>query len=449
MEKCKILKNRQKVHFIGICGASMSGLSLHLRNKGYIVSGSDINTKNASFLEKKGIIVQNQHKKENLKNADAVVFTSAISENNEELGEAKDKGILLIKRSELLGEVLEDFNLSIAVSGSHGKTTTTDMLANVLIDANLDPTVFLGGEDKTFGNYRFGGDKIAVAEACEYQRNFLDLKPKICVVLNVDNDHMDTYKDINEVINAFSLFINNSISIINADDKNSEKLMLPKSITFGIKNKANFTAKNIVKNQNGYSFSAYQGKLKLGRINLRIDGWHNVYNALSVIAVCQTLNVPFSVQKKALEKFSGVKRRNEFLGQFNNLKAYADYAHHPKEISAMLQTFNNNRGNFITVFQPHTYSRTALLMQDFLESFKNCSPLIIYKTFPARENFNKSGSAKTLYKNLKKINKNKVFYASTKKELSIILNDICFEYDKVVFLGAGDIYHVAKSLVKN
>ena len=449
MEKSKFLKNRQKVHFIGIGGVSMGGLSLHLKNKGFIVSGSDTCGKNTVFIRKQGIIVQNQHKKENVESADIVVYTSAIKEDNVELIEAKQKGLTLIKRSELLGQVLDEFSMSIAVSGSHGKTTTTDMIANVLVEANLDPTVFLGGEDKNFGNYRFGNGNIVLAEACEYERNFLDLKPKISVVLNVDNDHMDTYKDIDDVINAFSLFVKDTIAVINADDKNSEKLILPTCITFGIKNKANFTAKNIVKNQNGYSFSAYHGTLKLGRINLRVDGKHNVYNALSTIAVCQTLNVPFEVQKKALEKFCGVKRRNEYLGEFKNLKVYADYAHHPKEISAMLKTFNQNEQKYITVFQPHTYSRTALLMQDFLESFNNCSPLIIYKTFPARESFFKDGSAKTLYKNLKEKGCDKVFYASTKKEVIDILNELSFRYKKVVFLGAGDIDDIAKSLVKN
>ena len=156
---------------------------------------------------------------------------------------------------------------------------------------------------------------------------------------------------------------------------------------------ANYTAKNIIKNKNGYSFSAYHGTLKLGRINLSVDGKHNVYNALSVIAVSQTLKIPFIVQKRALEKFSGVKRRNEYLGEYKNLKIYADYAHHPKEISAMLQTFNKDNKRFITIFQPHTYSRTALLMQDFLECFSACSPLIIYKTFPAREKVGYSSAA--------------------------------------------------------
>ena len=449
MEMSKFLKIRQKIHFIGIGGVGMSSLSLHLKHKGFEVSGSDICAKNAIFLKKHGIIVQNKHSKYNLKNSKIVVYTSAIKEDNPELKEAKLKGLTLIKRSELLGQILDEYSLSIAVSGSHGKTTTTDMLASVLIESGLDPTVFLGGEDKIFGNYRFGKGNIVLAEACEYQRNFLDLRPKISVVLNVDNDHMDTYKDINEAVDAFKCFIKNSISVINADDKNAKSLIKPTTITFGIESPAQFRAKNIRKCQNGYSFSAYQGSLKLGRIKLSVDGRHNVYNALCALSVCQTLNIPFSVQKKALERFSGVQRRNEFLGELKNLKVYADYAHHPKEITAMLQTFNNHNQKFITVFQPHTYSRTALLMQDFIECFSSCSPLIIYKTFPARESFCPSGSAKTLYKNLQEKGLDKVYYANTKKQIIRIIDKFNLCFDKVLFLGAGDIYDLAKSLVQN
>ncbi len=448
MNNSKFLKNRQKVHFIGIGGVGMSGLSIHLKNKGFEVSGSDISPKNALFVQKQGIKVYKKHKKNNLKNADIVVYTSAINKENPEFREAKKRGLTLIKRSQLLGQILDEFSLSIAISGSHGKTTTTDMLSWVLIEVGLDPTVFLGGEDKSFGTYRFGRGNIAVAEACEYERNFLDLKPKMCVVLNVDNDHLDTYKNMGEVIKAFKLFIDGSVSIINADDKNSKDLISQTSITFGIKNKANFTAKNIRKNPNGYSFSAYHGTLKLGRINLMIDGKHNVYNALSVIAVCQTLKIPFAVQKKAIESFSGVKRRNEPLGEIKGKKVYADYAHHPREISAMLQTFDKSRKPFITIFQPHTYSRTELLMKEFLECFSCCSPLIIYKTYPAREKYNKNGSAKTLYKNLKAKQKG-VFYAGNKGELNKRLKKLYNEYENVLFLGAGDIYDVAKSVIKN
>lgn len=448
MEKSKISKNIKKVHFIGIGGVGMSALALHLKAKGLEVSGSDICLKNAVFLKKQGIIVYNQQKEENVQSVDLVVYTSAIKEDNAELKQAKNSGIALVKRSELLGRILDEHNLSIAISGSHGKTTATDMLANVLIESRLDPSIFLGGFDKTFGNYRYGNGKIALAEACEYERNFLDLKPKISVVLNVDNDHMDTYKDIDDVVNAFGQFIDKSLSVINADDLNSRKLLSNTSITFGIEKMANYTAKNIIKNKNGYSFSAYHGTLKLGRINLSVDGKHNVYNALSVIVVSQTLKIPFIVQKRALEKFSGVKRRNEYLGEYKNLKIYADYAHHPKEISAMLKTFNSQKENFITIFQPHTYSRTALLMQDFLECFSACSPLIIYKTFPAREKYYKKGSAKILYQNLKLDKYKKVYYVKSKKEIENVLLDLCIDYDKAVFLGAGDIYDLAKSITK-
>ncbi len=442
-----VLLNAKHFYFIGIGGINMSALALYLRDKGYKVSGSDINPIALRGLKKRGINVFNGHSAKNLCGADCVVYTSAISPDNEELLEAKRQGATLIKRSGLLGEILSKYKLSIAVSGSHGKTTTTDMIANVLIENNLNPTVFLGGEDKSFLNFRLGESDIALTEACEYQKNFLDIKPKLAVVLNIDNDHMDTYATMGEEVLAFSEFVRGAIAIVNADDENAKKIFNLSTITFGIQNSAVYTAKSIRHNGKGYSFTLYVYGKKIGRIDLKIDGKHNVYNALGAIAVCDNLKIPFMAQKRSLEKFCGVKRRNEFLGRAFNLDVFADYAHHPSELKAMISTYSPQK-RYITVFQPHTYSRTKFLMNEFIKCFKTCSPLIILKTYPAREKYDKKGSAKTLYENIYKENKN-VYYAQNKRQLGELISWLCPDYDAVMFFGAGDVYQIAVDLVKN
>ena len=449
MKRDKLLYNSNKIHFAGICGISMSAIAKHLQNKGYQISGSDIAIKNSlSDFDFNGITLYDNHSASNLNGVDTLVYTSAISEQNPELVFAKQKQILLVKRSQVLGEILSEYKNSISVSGSHGKTTTTALISNIFISAGLDPTVFLGGFDKNFGNYRSGNSNFAIAEACEYKKNFLDLKTKVCVILNIDNDHLDSYTDMQEMINTFADFSKESIAVINADDKNCKKVENLTSITFSIKNLSNYMAKNIVFNGNGYSFDVISYGLNLGRINLKINGYHNIYNALSAIAVSQIFNIPFSVQKNAIESFCGVKRRNEYLGKFNDIDIIADYAHHPKEILAMLDTLNNLNKKCLIIFQPHTYSRTRLLMNDFINCFNNDIPLIIYKTYPARERYDKGGSAKTLYKNLLKINKKGVFYTTTKQGVEELIKTHEKTIDFALFLGAGDIYQVAKCIVK-
>ncbi len=450
MKTCTLSKKIKKVHFIGIGGVNMSGLAKHLATQGFVVSGSDIYTKNLAELKSLGITVYDNHNQKNLQNVDMVIYTSAISEDNPELNYAKNNNIPLLKRSELLGQILDGYKTSIAISGSHGKTTTTDMIANMLINANLSPTVFLGGEDKNFGNYISGTGDIIIAEACEYQRNFLDLHPNIAIVLNIDNDHLDTYKDIEQTVKAFYEFSKNSISIINADDKMAKRICNISTISFAKNGISNYTTKNLSYNGKGYSFTVYSSGRRLGRIRLNVAGEHNVYNALSVVAVGELLKVPFSIIKTSLENFLGVKRRNEFIGKVFGMEVFCDYAHHPKEISAMLLSYEKESKEFITIFQPHTYSRTRLLINEFINCFNSCSPLIIYKAYPAREKFDELGSAKKLYEQLNKQQNNKdkkVYYADDEKELEALLRSFSDGNKKAVFLGAGDIYDVAKQIV--
>lgn len=447
MDKFLSLNKKLKFHFTGIGGVSMSALAEHLHFCGHLISGSDIKDSDAiNRLKNLGIGVHLKHSSAIVKGADYLVYTSAIDEFNPEIKYAKRKKIPLIKRSELLGEIISNYKRSVAVSGSHGKTTTTAMLAETFISAGVNPTVFLGGESKSFSSYRQGGDDLVIAEACEYKQNFLDIKPNVAVVLNVDKDHTDCYKDEKEIVNAFREFTKNSILVINADDKHFDELFNSTTVTFGIENKANFTAKNIKYNKSGYSFTLCAYDRPVGRINLKTIGRHNVYNALATFAVAEIFNVPFVYVKKALESFSGVKRRSEFLGVFNDKTVYADYAHHPNEIKATISAFNDSGKDFAVVFQPHTYSRTKSLLSEFTSSLKD-ENVIIYKTFPAREKFDACGSERALYDNIYKFNP-KAEIAINEDELIEKLYKLNKDIKRLIFLGAGDIYDIAKNLVK-
>ena len=422
----------------------MSGLAKFCLTQGFNVSGSDkILSNELKKLSSLGAKIYIGHKKENVKCADLVVYTSAVKPDNPELSFACKNNIPVLKRSELLGQILSLYKRKIAVSGSHGKTTTSALIAETMIAAGFNPTVFLGGERKTFGNFRLGGKDYAVAEACEYKRNFLDLKPDIAVILNIDNDHVDTFKNRDEAAEAFSRFAKNSFAVVNADDKYARKVFNSSTITFGIKNLAAYTAKYIDKKENR-SFTVYAYGKKTGRIRLNISGEYNVYNALAAFAVLTELKVPFKVIQTVFKEFDGVKRRNEFLGEFSGVKCFADYAHHPTEISALL---NGKREKTLAVFQPHTYSRTTALIYDFVAALKKADGIVIYKTYPAREKFSAAGDGRRLFEEIRKTYSGEIFYASGYSSLNKILKNHASFYEKILFIGAGDIYSVAKKIV--
>ena len=446
MDEFLLNDKKLKFHFTGIGGVSMSGIASHLVIRGFSVSGSDIkSSEQISKLKNLGVKVQLKHSSSLVKGVDYLVYTSAIDELNPEIRYAKRKKIPLIKRSELLGKIMSSFNRSVAVSGSHGKTTATAMIADMFISANDNPTVFLGGESNSFGNYRSGANDLAIIEACEYRQNFLDLKPKVAVVLNIDNDHTDYFKEEKDIVNAFKNFSKDSLLVINADDKHSDALFNSATVTFGIENKANFTARNIKYNKRGYSFTVYAYDRPVGRINLSVIGKHNIYNALATFAVGQVYNVPFTYIKKSLESFSGVKRRSEFLGVYKEKNIFADYAHHPNEIVATIKAFEDSGKDFAVVFQPHTYSRTKSFLNEFVNSLKD-QDLIIYKTFPAREKYDKEGSETALYENIIKFNRSALL-AMSEDELIEKL-DLIENKKRIVFLGAGDIYDFVTKITK-
>ncbi len=426
----------------------MSGLARYLKIMNFEVGGSDQkNGKTISILKSSGVKVFIGHNAKNVSGYDAVVYTSAIKEDNPELKRAKELGLKIYKRSELLGEIVSRYKNSIAVCGSHGKTTTTALIYKALESCGISPSAFIGGNIESVNNFAHGNSDYAVIEACEYKKNFLDIAPKISVVLNIDDDHVDTFSSSEDRYNTFSAFTNNTICFYNKDDNLQGKLCAKRLISFGIESNAEYSAKDICKNKNGYSFTfTYNGK-GLERVNLSLIGKHNIYNALSALAVSHYYNLNLKIVKSALENFSGVERRNEYLGRAEGLEFYADYAHHPSEISAYLSANGMEKEKTIVVFEPHTYSRTKALMDKFVNALSVAENLIVYKTYPAREKFDYQGSAYLLYKNVKKAKKN-VYYARDKNKLLSVINAIKKGKKNVLIIGAGSLYDKIKKYYK-
>jgi UDP-N-acetylmuramate--alanine ligase len=449
MESYQNISKCQKIHFIGIGGVSVSALSRHLISQNKEVSGSDIQ-ETADFLKVKacGGKVKIGSFPEGVKEADVVVYSQAISKDNPDLKLAKTLRKPTYSRSKLLGEIISEYKNSISVAGSHGKTTTTAMISCALIEAGKSPTCFCGGNTYRFGNYLLGDSDFIVAEACEYKKSFLDIKSKISVILNVDDDHLDCYGSIKELMSSFEEFAKGSMAVVNVDDENANSINCPLRVTYGIEGIASYKAERIKEYDNGIAFTVRAYGIKLGRIRLKVLGRHNVYNALATVAVLDLLKIPFDKTKKGLEEFDGVERRNEVLGQINGLKIISDYAHHPSEIQATLSIYNGDRRKFFTVFQPHTYSRTKILMKEFVTVLNDVKDLIIYKTYSAREEYDESGDGKTLCDNLKKQGKKDVYYCDNKQDLIELIGVLGKKYSKCLTLGAGDMYGVVKELVK-
>lgn len=439
-------QKRGQIHFIGINGVSMSGLAKYCLACGYSVSGSDRDYSiQSERLTRAGAMFYKGHSPKNVGDVQAVVYTSAIGKENPEIKEAIKRGIPIIKRSEFLGNVLRKYPNVIAVAGSHGKTTTTAMLWEILDAAGKDPTVFLGGDYGERGNFKMGKGKYAVAEACEYKKNFLDITPNIAVVLNIDNDHLESFGSIEEEIKAFRSFASKSLAVVNADDQMTRDLCTA-AVTFGIKNPAVYRAKRLKKEKKGYSFGFYAYGKREGRITLKVDGLFNVTNALAAAAAASVCKIPFDLIKRGLESFSGVNRRNQIMGSILGKPVVCDYAHHPTEIAATLEIYSAAGRNPLVVFQPHTYSRTRILMSDFVQVLKDYNT-IIYKTYAAREYADSAGDGKTLCKNIATAGGNCIYAADIDALTKRVYNGIK-DKDCILFLGAGNIYDVVLYLIR-
>ncbi len=418
----------------------MSALALLLKRRGYAVRGSDQReSERVKMLRKRGIPVHIGEEEAIFEQT--VVYTGAVPSTQKQFQAAKGAGKRLLSRARLLGMIAEEYPHVIAVVGCHGKTTTTAMLAHIFAAARLPFTCHIGGEDTTFKNLAYFGKKYLVTEACEYQKSFLELKCECAVLLNVDRDHMDCYEDEEELLSAFSKFASGAKTVVgNGDDFKTRALA--HTCTFGL-DFGDIRAENLSAQGERYSFTVTEKGKYLTEITLQIPGRVHVYNALAAISAARRYNISAEHIKKGLFSFQGVKRRFEQKGTIAHIPTYIDYAHHPREILESMKTAQAIcKGTVHVVFQPHTYSRTRDLMPEFVNVLKKAENPIIYQTYAAREEYDFEGSAVALTSKIPE-----AVYAQTPEQVKMRLNGAFKKGDIILFLGAGDIDQVCKSLL--
>ena len=447
-----------KVHFIGIGGISMSGLAEILNDRGFTVSGSDRGPSHITeSLEEKGIKIFYGQKAENISDdIELVVYTAAISKDNPELCAAVDKNIECISRADMLGQIMKNYEVPIAISGTHGKTTTTSMLSTVLMKGNMDPTITVGGMlDVIGGNLRIGQSEVFVTEACEYTNSFLSFFPRISVILNIEEDHMDFFKDINDIRNSFTKFANllpeDGLLVISADIDNYEEITKDvkcKVVSFGNSELADYRAENVTYNSRGCAEFTCVSKGKSNReLTLSVPGAHNVTNALATIAVSDYLNISTDFITDGLSSFTGADRRFQIKGKLGEITVVDDYAHHPTEIKATLNAAKNYPHERIVVaFQPHTYTRTKAFFEEFQEALSLADVVVLADIYAAREKNTIGISSQDLKDAMEKKGIN-VHYFPSFGEIEDFLLQNCTQGDLLITMGAGDIDRVGDELL--
>ena len=453
------LKKYKKIHMIGIGGVSMSGIAEILTNLGFEVSGSDrSDSEILHILNNAGIKTFVGHNAENVTGSDCVVYTAAISEDNPELVHAKELGIPLIERSDFLGELTRCYENTIAISGTHGKTTTTSLVALCFLEAMKDPSIQVGALIKELdGNYRVGNSETFIIEACEYVESFLKFSPKSEIILNIDNDHLDYYKNMKNVKNAFIKYVKllpeNGYLVINADDQNCLDLPVyskAHAIKYGIENDdVDFSAQNLVFDEEGFpEFDCFKHNEFYGHFKLSIPGKHNVLNALSCIALCDAYGISVEHIKTACQKFTGADRRFQFKGILNGARVYDDYGHHPTEVVATAKALTNKKYNESwVVFQPHTYSRTFNHLDDFAHSLLSFDNIIVTDIYAARETNTYNISSKDLTDAIIKLGKDAKYIASLEDCASYLKQNVK-ENDIVLTLGAGTVTNIGPMIIE-
>ncbi len=438
-------KKEFKVHFIGVGGVSMSGLAEYFLSVGFTVSGSD---REDSYRIKKlislGAKIQIGHNVDLVKTAQAVVYNDAISVENPELKYAKENGIYILSRAEALKMVCENFCDVVGVAGCHGKTTATCMIAHIFNAKNLKFTAHIGGEDLKLGNCVIRGNDVFLSEVCEFKKNIDKFSPDFAVCLNVGVDHMDCYKTQSELFNSYISFVKRGYkSIISQDDAILSTYNHNNGLTFSSKKEAFVQAKNIRQNRGKYSFDLFVKGKKKGKIRLSVFGRHNVDNALAASTLAISMGIEFKYIKRGLKNFVGVVRRFESLGQLGKGQVICDYAHHPTEILASIKTAKEwAKGKVFVLFQPHTYSRTVFLKEEFISVLKDIENLGLYKTFSARENYIEGGSAYDLCQNLVGCE----YFEDVEKAL-VYYKERLGKNDILLVLGAGDLYYMIKDKI--
>ena len=453
------LKPYKHIHLIGIGGVSMSGITEILHACGFIVTGSDASqSENTDRLIKNHIPVKIGHELENLEKANLVVYSAAIKKDDVELVRAKELNIPMIERGTFLGILTKSFKNTICVSGTHGKTTTTSMISLCFLEAGKDPSIQVGAYLKQLdANYRVGKSDYFIIEACEYVESYLKLFPKVEVILNIDNDHLDYFGSLENIVTSFSNYIklipDDGLLVINWDDDNCRKIAKytnAKVLTYGIKNEnANFVARNIVFNNNGFpTFDVYYNNTFYKTITLSIPGMHNVMNALACIAVCYNYGLEREDIKNALLKYTGAHRRFEYKGSFNDVNVYDDYGHHPTEIIATSNALKQKKYNKSwVIFQPHTYSRTKNLLNDFAKALINFDNIIVTDIYAARESNTYNISSKDLVDRITSLGR-KALYIQDFDKIVKYVKENAKPGDIVLTLGAGTVTNIGPMLVE-
>ncbi|MEP0860794.1 MAG: UDP-N-acetylmuramate--L-alanine ligase [Ignavibacterium sp.] len=451
-----MFKNIKKVHFVGIGGIGMSGIAEILWNQGFEVSGSDKSlTDVTDRLEKLGIKIYEGHSAENLKDVDVLVFSSAVTVDNPEVKAAIERKIPVIKRSEMLAETMR-MKYGIGIAGTHGKTTTTSMVGLTLTEGGIDPTIIVGGKLSSLGgtNARLGKGEFIVVEADEFDRSFLKLTPTIAALTTLESDHLDTYKDLEDIKSAFVEFASKvpfyGFVVLCLDEPALQDIIPQinkKIITYGTTAQADVRAIDIKQDKFLTNYTVkYLGK-EIGEITLKVPGVHNVKNSLVAVIIGTELGIDFSIIKRALESFTGVYRRFEV--KYNKeILVVDDYAHHPTETSATLKAIRDGWDRrLVAVFQPHLYSRTKDFYQEFGRSFLNSDVFVCTDVYPAREEPIPGVTGELIAEATRKFGHKNVHYIADKKDIPAFLNEIKKDDDIIVTMGAGDIWKYGEQFV--
>lgn len=447
------------IHFIGIGGISMSGLAEILLKEGFTISGSDMKVSDmTNHLVDKGAEIMIGQTADNIKpGIDLVVYTAAIHPDNKEYQAVIEKQIPMMTRAALLGQIMDNYKNSVAVSGTHGKTTTTSMLSHVFMAGMLDPTISVGGILESIGgNIRVGNSSVFITEACEYTNSFHAFYPKISIILNVEEDHLDFFSGIEEICDSFKTFANNltkdGLLVINGDMDSTSYIIdqLPcKVITFGLGSDCNYRPANITYDHlgNGH-FDVLCGESMIGHFGLSVPGVHNITNALASIAVGLYLGISLPQIQEGLLAFGGTKRRFEFKGVVNGFTILDDYAHHPTEIMATLNsTSHYPHKELWCVFQPHTYTRTKAFLKDFAKALSHCDHVILTDIYAARELDTGEVSSLDILRELDNYQVDS-HYFSTFEEVHQYVLQHCKKDDLLITMGAGDVVNIGESLIK-
>jgi len=452
-----MFKSVKKIHFVGIGGIGMSGIAEILLREGFLVTGSDLSySQNTEAVEKAGAKIYIGHSADNVKDAEVVVYSSAVDINtNPETLYAREKGIPLIRRAEMLAEVSR-LKYCLAVSGTHGKTTTTSMIGLITINANIDPTVIVGGRLRDFGgtNARLGGGDWTIVEADEYDRSFLQLLPTISIINNIEPEHLDIYKDFDDILDTFTEFANKvpfyGFVSLGLDDYGAKKILRKinkKIVTFGLNKNADYRADNIIQTAQNLSADIYEYGNFLGTLKINVPGIHNLRNSLAAISVARKMGIEKDIIFKSLEDFKGVYRRFDIKGEYNNVLVIDDYAHHPTEIKATLAAATNYKRRIVAAFQPHTFTRTKALYQEFAKSFDEADVVIITDIYPAREKPIEGVTGRLIVDELIALGHKNVLYIPKIDDLKREIKNILKDGDIFITIGAGNICDVAELLI--